>query len=73
LVVTVMAARANQLVSGGTGQVAAQLSGMQLAFTVGAVLALVVVAMALLLPGRVPVAAGPRAHDDETDELEPIG
>jgi MFS transporter, DHA2 family, lincomycin resistance protein len=53
--------------------VAAQLSGMQLAFTVGAVLALVVVAMALLLPGRVPVAAGPRAHDDETDELEPIG
>jgi EmrB/QacA subfamily drug resistance transporter len=73
LVVTVMAARADQLVSAGAQPVLAQLSGMQLAFTVGAVLALVVVAMALLLPGRAPVMAAPRALDEEPDELEPIG
>jgi EmrB/QacA subfamily drug resistance transporter len=71
LVVTVMAARADQLVSAGARQAVAQLSGMQLAFTVGAVLAVVVVAVAVLLPGRAPVGAGPRTHQQEPDELEP--
>jgi MFS transporter, DHA2 family, lincomycin resistance protein len=73
LVVTVMAARADQLVSVGVDQAVAQLSGMQLGFTVGAGLALVVVAIALLLPSRAPAAAGPSAHDEEPDELEPVG
>ena len=73
LVVTVLAARADQLLAAGAEPVAAQLGGMRLAFTVGAVLALVVVALAVLLPGRPPVATGVSAPDQEPDELEPIG
>jgi MFS transporter, DHA2 family, lincomycin resistance protein len=72
LVVTVMTARADQLLSDGADPVVAQLSGMQLAFTVGAVLALVVIAMALLLPSRVPGASGPHADQDEADALKPV-
>jgi MFS transporter, DHA2 family, lincomycin resistance protein len=73
LVVTVMAARADHLASLGVEQAAAQLGGMRLAFTVGAVLALVVVAMALVLPSRAPSAGAFQTRDDEPGELEPVG
>lgn len=68
LSVTVMALRSGQ-VADRVGQRAAEVAGMQAAFAVSAVLALVVVAMALLLPSR----AGGRAEGAdlaaELDEL----
>lgn len=52
LVVTVMAARAGQLAASGVEETAAQLGGMRASFTVSAILAVVVVVMALLMPKR---------------------
>ena len=63
LAVTVMTLRAEQ-VDPAAGPVAAQLEGMQAAFVVSAVISLVVVAMAWLLPGR-PEEAAPAARAPE--------
>lgn len=52
LVVTVMSARATQLVTDGVPPGEAQLSGMQWAFGVAAVLAVVTVALSFMLPNR---------------------
>ncbi|MFI6868444.1 MDR family MFS transporter [Nocardia sp. NPDC050406] len=52
LVVTVMSARSTSLVESGTDAVTAHLDGMRLAFGVSAVLSLVVIVMAILLPNR---------------------
>ncbi|TDC97242.1 DHA2 family efflux MFS transporter permease subunit [Nonomuraea deserti] len=52
LVITVMSARAEALRSEGVTEVLANLGGMRLAFIIGAVLSVVVVATALLLPAR---------------------
>jgi DHA2 family lincomycin resistance protein-like MFS transporter len=57
LAVTVMTLRAEQVVE-VAGPVEAQLQGLQVAFTVSALISLVVVAMAWLLPGRTD-GAGP--------------
>ncbi len=54
IVVAVMAFRQSSLLDDGAGQVAAQVGGAQWGFGVGAVLAVVVVAVALVMPGRLP-------------------
>jgi len=66
LVITVMTARANGLLDEGSTQVDATLGGLRLAFLVGAVLSVLVVALALALPGRLPEteeSADPQATD----------
>ncbi|WP_194836643.1 MDR family MFS transporter [Nocardia sp. XZ_19_369] len=67
MVVTVMSARSTQLVEDGTDAITAHLDGMRLAFLVSAVLALVVIVMAVLLPNR---AAAP-AESDESETAAP--
>lgn len=52
LVVTVMSARTDALRSAGVTEALATLGGMRLAFVIGAVLSVVVVVTALLLPAR---------------------
>ncbi|MFC9999072.1 MDR family MFS transporter [Nocardia sp. NPDC127526] len=54
LVVTVMSTRSESLIESGTGPKEALLSGMKLAFGLSAVLSLVVIVMAVLLPNRAP-------------------
>ncbi|MEU7145104.1 MDR family MFS transporter [Nocardia sp. NPDC046473] len=61
LVVTVMSARSTSLVEDGVDAVTAHLDGMRLAFLVSAVLALVVIVAAVLLPNR---AADPEGSDE---------
>ncbi|HEX6151543.1 MDR family MFS transporter [Nocardioides sp.] len=56
LVVTVMSSRAAQLAGSGADGAEAMLGGLRWAFWVGAALSLVVVVLALRLPGRLPVA-----------------
>lgn len=70
LSVTVMALRSGQ-VADRLGQRAAEASGMQAAFAVSAVLALVVVAMALLLPSRAQTDGTEQAADLDA-ELEEL-
>ncbi|MEV6138322.1 MDR family MFS transporter [Nocardia sp. NPDC051990] len=64
LVVTVMSARSSGLVADGIDPITAHLDGMRLAFLVSAALALIVIAAAVLLPGRAP------AVPEEADELD---
>ncbi|NUS07963.1 MAG: multidrug efflux MFS transporter [Nonomuraea sp.] len=59
LVITVMSARADALRSAGATEAFASLGGMRLAFVIGAVLSVAVVATALLLPAR---SAGSAPH-----------
>ncbi|WP_307845156.1 MDR family MFS transporter [Planomonospora sp. ID67723] len=59
LVITVMGARADALKSAGVTEALADLDGMRLAFIIGAVLSVVVVVTALLLPARADNAAEP--------------
>ncbi|MFI9503108.1 MDR family MFS transporter [Nocardia sp. NPDC052566] len=67
LVVTVMSARSSDLVAKGTDAITAHLDGMRLAFLVSAVLAIVVIVMAVLLPGR----AADHQEVDESDAAAP--
>jgi MFS transporter, DHA2 family, lincomycin resistance protein len=79
LAVTVMTLRAEQVLV-AAGQVQAQLEGMQAAFAVSALISLVVVAMAWLLPGRPAAAVAavvlatdePAAQGTLEDELEAL-
>lgn len=57
LVVTVMSARKGQLVADGVATVAAQLSGMKLAFVVATALAVATIAVAAMLPSRAAAEA----------------
>ncbi|WP_203338407.1 MDR family MFS transporter [Nocardioides limicola] len=61
LAVTVMTVQAAALRADGVAEELAQLSGIKAAFTVGAVISLVVVAIALVLPGRNPSQLNDRA------------
>ena len=70
LSITVLTARAASLGEGGANQVEAQVGGMQAAFLVSAVLALIVVGLALALPGRLPEASQPEQPEPEP-QLEP--
>jgi DHA2 family lincomycin resistance protein-like MFS transporter len=54
LVITVMTSRATDLATEGDAPLDALLGGMRTAFLVGALLSLIVVALALVLPGRLP-------------------
>lgn len=58
IVVAVMAARNSSLVADGATELEAQVGGTQWGFGVGAVLAVVVVAVAVVMPGRLPSSAG---------------
>ncbi|WP_436763401.1 MDR family MFS transporter [Streptosporangium sp. V21-05] len=69
LVITVMSARADVLKSEGTTEVLATLGGMRLAFVIGAVLSVVVVVTALLLPARAD-GTGESDETGETDESD---
>lgn len=74
LAVTVMTLRAEQAL-GAAGPVDAQLRGMQSAFAVSALISVVVVAMAWLLPGRPPGTSAtdePDAEPTLEDELEEL-
>jgi DHA2 family lincomycin resistance protein-like MFS transporter len=62
LVVTVMSARASQLVEGGTSAALAQLSGMKLAFVIATVLAAATIVVAALLPSRTSKSGDVIAH-----------
>ncbi|MGY1943870.1 MDR family MFS transporter [Nocardia asiatica] len=64
LVVTVMSARATTLSAEGADIVTATLDGMRLAFLVSAVLALIVIVMAVLLPSRAAAPEAPEAADE---------
>jgi DHA2 family lincomycin resistance protein-like MFS transporter len=69
LVVTVMSARAGDLVADGVGAMPAQLSGMQLAFGVAAALALVTIVLAAKLPRQIATDAPDHDHDSDTDAI----
>ncbi|GGK49170.1 MDR family MFS transporter [Nocardia camponoti] len=70
LVVTVMSAHTKSLIADGVGREIATLDGMKLAFLVSAVLALIVVAMAVLLPNR---SANPHGgHGAMDDAIEVV-
>ncbi|MFD4429175.1 MDR family MFS transporter [Nocardia sp. NPDC058497] len=69
LVVTVMSARSTSLIADGTDPTTATLDGMRLAFLVSAALALVVIAMAVLLPNRSGNPHGAHAPE-QSDEPE---
>lgn len=57
LMVTVMSARAGQLVGGGAATASAQLSGMKLAFVVATVIAVGTIVVSAMLPSRTAAAA----------------
>jgi MFS transporter, DHA2 family, lincomycin resistance protein len=66
-VVTVMSWRATNLAEGGVDQLHALVGGMQWAFGVGAVLSLLVIALALALPSK-PVAGDSQPIQESIDE-----
>ncbi|WP_040835475.1 MDR family MFS transporter [Nocardia brevicatena] len=68
LVVTVMSTHSTALRAEGVDEAAAQLDGLRLAFGVSAALALVVIAMAVLLPNRAEATEG--SDEDESREPE---
>ncbi|WP_157181256.1 MDR family MFS transporter [Actinopolymorpha alba] len=70
LAMTVMSARADQLMTGGVAAGDAELGGMRLAFLVAAAASLVVVAIALRMPRR-QSHDSQDVQDDELDELQP--
>jgi DHA2 family lincomycin resistance protein-like MFS transporter len=58
--ITVLSTRATSLAADGAGEVAAQVGGLQWAFGLGAIVSVLVVGLALLLPKRAPEpVAGP--------------
>ncbi|MFI6996602.1 MDR family MFS transporter [Nocardia sp. NPDC050175] len=69
LVVTVMSARSTSLVENGVDAVTAHLDGMRLAFLVSAVLALIVIVAAVLLPNRAADPEGSDESETATPEL----
>ncbi|MGK8509086.1 MDR family MFS transporter [Nocardia asiatica] len=71
LVVTVMSARATTLSAEGADIVSATLDGMRLAFLVSAVLALIVIVMAVLLPSRAAAPEAPEAVDEPETTTAP--
>ncbi len=77
LVITLMTSREKSRIADGVPKLAAQIDGMQLAFLVSAVIAVVVIVLATMLPNR--AAVDPHAEldaeleelDDEVGELSP--
>ncbi|MFE6919780.1 MDR family MFS transporter [Nocardia sp. NPDC057663] len=71
LVVTVMSARSTSLIADGTDPTTATLEGMRLAFLVSAGLALIVIAMAVLLPNRSDNPHGAHAPEQSGEPESP--
>jgi DHA2 family lincomycin resistance protein-like MFS transporter len=69
LVVTIMTSRAAALVHGGLVPVAAALAGMRWAFAVAAILCVVVLGLAVLLPARIDDPDGPVGVVEELDDI----
>ena len=69
LVVTIMTSRAAALVHGGVVPVAASLMGMRWAFAVTAILCVVVLGLAILLPARIDDPDGPVGVVEELDDI----
>jgi DHA2 family lincomycin resistance protein-like MFS transporter len=69
LVVTIMTSRAAALVHGGVVPVAASMAGMRWAFAVTAILCLVVLGLAVLLPARIDDPDGPVGVVEELDDI----
>ena len=65
VVIAVVSSRETGLLADGAGEIAARVGGTQWGFGVGAILAVVVVAIAVLIPGRVP-----SSYDEEATEPE---
>jgi DHA2 family lincomycin resistance protein-like MFS transporter len=75
LVITVMTTHATSLAEDGTAPLDAAVGGMQWAFAVGAGISVLVLVVAVLLPGRLPAGVG-HGHDgapDDQPELDPLG
>jgi DHA2 family lincomycin resistance protein-like MFS transporter len=77
LSMALLTARSTSLLDGGASAAEALVGGLRLAFMVSAGLSLIVVALAVLLPGRLPKAptGTPRADDlpDDLAETLPVG
>jgi len=75
IVVAAMAFRTNDLVRDGVGDLAARAGGMRWGFAVGAVLAVVVLAVSVVMPGRPGLASEspppPARPDAEPSDAEP--
>ncbi len=67
VVITVMSSRATSLTAEGAGTREALVGGMQWAFGVGATLAVAVLVLGVVLPGRLPATTAP----EPTEDLEP--
>lgn len=73
LVVTVMAARTDTRLAAGATEAVAQLDGMRLAFFVSAALSVATVALAFVLPKRLPAMDEPAGEPEEAGAaLEPV-
>lgn len=72
LVVTIMTSRAAALVHCGVVPVAASLAGMRWAFAVAAILCVVVLGLAVLLPARIDDPDGPVGVVEELDDIPPL-
>ena len=77
LVITLMTSHEKSRIADGVPKVAAQIDGMQLAFLVSAVIALVVIVLVTMLPNRAAVDPHPELDaeleelEDEVEELSP--
>ena len=72
--VAVLSSRAHTLTDGGASAEAAFAGGMERAFIVGAALSVIVIAIALVLPGRLPAQDGDSWHTPDVDldgDVEP--
>jgi len=71
LSVAVLTARGDSLTAGGASKLGAYVGGMQWAFGLSAILSIAVVALAVLLPGRLPqVEDGPDAQPESGADLD---
>lgn len=73
LLVTVMSVRMASLSTEGVGAAEAQMAGLELAFLVASVLALVAIVLATMLPGRPPKADALPGSDDAEPSSELLG
>jgi DHA2 family lincomycin resistance protein-like MFS transporter len=73
IVVAVMAFRSNNLLDDGVTAAVARAGGMRWGFAVGAVLAVAVLAIAVVMPGRATSPAEPSEPSEPVEPAEPFG
>lgn len=71
LSMSLLTARSTSLLDDGASASEALVGGLRLAFVVSAALSVAVVALACLLPGRLPAAGGDAGHDQEPAAVDP--